>query len=146
VRRLRDRLQRLQLAERVTLVGEVPHDALSDFYHAADLFVLATQRESYCMAVAEALAHGLPVISTHTGAIGELTAGEAGLLAPPGDIEGLRAALERVLTQPELLQSLRRGALAARARLTPWPRSCARMSRLLARICRQAQHRPVAAL
>ena len=142
VSRLRDRLQQLRLAERVKLVGEVPHDALSDFYHAADLFVLATQRESYCMAVAEALAHGLPVISTLTGAIAELTAGDAALLVTPGDLEGLRAALERVLTQPELLQSLRRGALTARARLTPWSRSCARISRLLARISRPGQRRP----
>jgi glycosyltransferase involved in cell wall biosynthesis len=144
-RRVRERLQRLRLAERVKLVGEVSHDALSEFYHAADLFVLATQRESYCMAVAEALAHGLPVISTLTGAIGELMGADAGLLVPPGDVDGLRAALERVLTQPELLQSLRRGALAARARLTPWSRACARMSRLLTRICRQTQQ-PVAAL
>ena len=146
VRRLRDQLQRLGLAERVSLVGEVPHEVLSNFYHAADLFVLATRRESYCMAVAEAIAHGLTVISTLTGAIGDITAGEAGILGAPGDVDALRAALEAVLTQPGLLQSLRAGALAARARLTPWSRACARMSLLLARISKQSHQRPFALL
>lgn len=134
-RRLTERLHRLGLADRVTLVGEVPHAALGELYLAADLFVLPTFRESYCMAVAESLAHGLPVISTRTGAIPELVGAAAGLLIEPGDREALRAALEQSLTDGALRASLRAAALAARERLTPWPQACESMGRVLERVC-----------
>jgi glycosyltransferase involved in cell wall biosynthesis len=137
VQRLTDRLQRLGLTDRVALVGEVPHAAVSELYLAADLFVLPTLRESYCLAVAEALAHGLPVISSRTGAIPELVGDAAGLLIEPGDREALQAALVRTLEDRDLRSSLRAAALAARTRLTPWPEACERMARVLERICAQ---------
>ena len=131
VQRLTDQLQRLGLLERVRLQGELPHAALSELYLAADLFVLPTLRESYCVAVAEALAHGLPVVSSRTGAISELVGAAAGVLIEPGDRDALRAVLSRVLQDGSLRASLRAGALAARARLTPWPQACERMARVL---------------
>jgi glycosyltransferase involved in cell wall biosynthesis len=136
--RLTDRLQRTGLIDRVTLAGELPHAALSELYRAADLFVLPTLRESYCMAVAESLAHGLPVISSRTGAIPELVGESAGLLIEPGDRDQLHAALLRALQDSALRSSLRDGALAAGARLTPWPQACERMARVLERVCEQA--------
>lgn len=134
VERLTDRLRRLGLTDRVALVGEVPHAALSELYLAADLFVLPTLRESYGMAVAEALAHGLPVISSRTGAIPQLVGAAAGLLTEPGDRDALHAVLLRTLRDGSLRSSLRTGALAARARLTPWPMACGRMARVLERV------------
>ncbi len=131
VQRLADRLQRLGLAERVAFLGELPHAALAERYRAADLFVLPTLHESYGMAVAESLAHGLPVLSTRTGAIPQLVGTAAGLLIEPGDRDALRAALERTLTDAALRSSLRAGALAAGAWLTPWPRACERLARIL---------------
>ena len=56
-------------------------------YDRTDVFVLATLRETYGMAVAEALAHGLPVVSTSTGAIPALVGTDAGLLVAPGDVQ-----------------------------------------------------------
>jgi glycosyltransferase involved in cell wall biosynthesis len=138
VRRLTDRLQRIGLVDRVALVGELPHAELSELYLAADLFVLPTLRESYGMAVAEALAHGLPVISSRTGAIPELVGTEAGLLIEPGDCDALRAALLRTLEDGALRSSLRAAALAAWPRLTLWPQACERMARVLTRVCEQA--------
>jgi glycosyltransferase involved in cell wall biosynthesis len=135
VQRLADRLQRLGLVDRITLQGELPHAALSELYLASDLFVLPTLRESYCLAVAEALAHGLPVVSSRTGAIPELVANAAGLLIEPGDRGALRAALFRVLQDGALRSSLRAAALAVRARLTPWPQACERMACVLERVC-----------
>jgi glycosyltransferase involved in cell wall biosynthesis len=131
VQRLTDRLRHHGVTDRVSLIGEWPHPALRELYLAADLFVLPTLRESYCVAVAEALAHGLPVISSRTGAIPQLVGTAAGLLTEPGDGEALRAALLRALEDEALRSSLRAGALAARARLTPWPEACKRMARVL---------------
>jgi glycosyltransferase involved in cell wall biosynthesis len=93
--------------------------------------VLPTRYEGYGMAVAEALAHGIAVISTRVGAIAELVGSEAGLLVPPDDVDALADALDRVLTDSALLDSLARGAAAVRGSLPGWQDSCARMSRVL---------------
>jgi glycosyltransferase involved in cell wall biosynthesis len=138
VQRLESRLKHFGLFERVGLVGEVPHAALSERYLAADLFVLPTLRESYGMAVAESLAHGLPVVSTRTGAIPELVGAAAGLLVDPGDRDALHAALKRTLTDGALRTSLRSAALDVGRRLTLWSQACERMARILERVCEHA--------
>jgi glycosyltransferase involved in cell wall biosynthesis len=79
----------LGLEDRVQLAGELDADSIADCYNTADVFVLATLQETYGMAVAEALAHGLPVVSTTTGAIPSLVGTEAGILVPPGDADAL---------------------------------------------------------
>lgn len=135
VQRLVGQLDRLGLLDRVALIGALPHEALNELYRAADLFVLPTLRETYCLAVAEAVAHGLPVISSRTGAIPELVGTGAGLLIEPGDRDGLRAALERALTDQTLLGSMRTAASEARSRLTSWPEACERLERTLERVC-----------
>jgi len=131
---LRAQLRRLHLYDRVTLAGEAEGAALSRAFLSADLFVLPTRFESYGMAVAEALAYGLPVVSTYTGAIAELVGHEAGLLAPPGDRDALHVALARVLREPSLLAELACGAAAARARLPDWPQAAARLERVLEQV------------
>ncbi|HEY4341088.1 MAG TPA: glycosyltransferase family 4 protein [Steroidobacteraceae bacterium] len=128
---LRQQLRRLNLGPRVVLAGEVSGAALAQLFAEADLFVLPTRFEGYGMAVAEALAHGLPVISTRVGAIPELVGRHAGLLVATEDVGMLRAALDRVLSEPDLLNALAGGAEAVRTRLPRWPDSCAAMSQVL---------------
>ncbi len=124
-------IDRAGLADRIALAGELTGGDLEAAFQASDLFVLATRYEGYGMVIAEALARGLPVISTSTGAIAELVGREAGLLVAPDDGAAFRDALGRVLRDPTLLASLRDGARRARDRLPRWPQSCARLSRLL---------------
>jgi glycosyltransferase involved in cell wall biosynthesis len=131
VQRLRAQLRRLGLDAQVTLAGEVEGATLTRLYADCDLFVLPTWLEGYGMAVAEALAHGLPVISTHTGAIPELVGTKAGLLVAPGDVGMLRTALERTLNEPALLDCLRVGAEAVRDTLPTWRQACERMAHVL---------------
>ncbi len=138
---LRAQLARLGLSDRITLTGEIEAHNLTHYYLNADLFVLPTHFESYCMAVAEALAHGLPVISTATGAIPELVGAErvgaelvrahAGIVVAPGDRDGLHGALARVLREPALLGSLAEGAALARRHLPRWPDAFARLASVL---------------
>ena len=101
-------------------------------YDSADLFVLSTLKETYGMAVAEALARGLPVVSTATGAIPVLVGHEAGVLVPAGNTEAFEDALTRVLGDPDLRTRLADGARRARERLPSWADAVRQMSEALA--------------
>lgn len=117
---LRSKIAAQGLAHRVTLLGEVGEAELAALYDRSDLCVSASLYEGYGMALAEALARGLPVVAASGGAVADTVPPEAGLLAPPGDALALREALRRFLVEPSLAASLRRGALAARGRLPTW--------------------------
>ena len=134
VERVRATIGRLGLEEQVSLVGDLDAVRLSECYDSADVFVLATLQETYGMAVAEALAHGLPVVSTTTGAIPDLVGDDAGLLAPPGNTEALAEALARVLGDAGLRARLAEGARRVRGRLPSWEQAFAKMDAALGRL------------
>nr|WP_242482387.1 glycosyltransferase family 4 protein [Thiocystis violacea] len=121
---LRARIGALDLADRIQLVGQVDAAALANHYQAADACVLASHHEGYGMVLAEALAQGLPILSTTAGAIVHTVPETAGLLVPPGDVEAMAAALRRFLTDRQLRERLRAGALRARASLPSWNAAC----------------------
>jgi glycosyltransferase involved in cell wall biosynthesis len=131
VKRLRDMLRAEGLDARVSLVGDLEGAALTSCYDQADLFVLATRHETYGMAVAEALAHGLPVVGTATGAIPELVGDEAGLIVPPGDRAAFTSALSRVLCDAHLRSRLAEGARRVRDRLPTWDDAVTKMAAVL---------------
>lgn len=125
-----------RLDARVLLHGEMAQEKLGAAYDAADLFVLPSFHEGYGMALAEALAHGLPIIATRTGAIPETVPEAAGILVAPGDPAALATALGNLLSDRALLARLTQGATAAGAMLPDWPSAVARwqheVERLLA--------------
>src|SRR5262245_58945333 len=125
---LRQQVARMRLAGRVPFAGEVDRVALERYYDRADAFVLATLHEGYGMALAEALAHGLPIVSTQAGAVPETVPPDAALLVPPGDAVALRRALAEFMDDPELRARLAAGARAARRRLPTWAKSCTRLA------------------
>lgn len=124
-------IQHKGLSDRVAMVGEVDGAALAALYDRADLFALASHYEGYGMVFAEALARGLPVIGTTGGAIPTTVPPGAGLLVPPGDAPALATALERFMTDAELRQNLRDGALKARDTLPRWPDQARALANLL---------------
>lgn len=132
--RLRAFLRAEGLDERVALVGELDQSAMASQYDRADVFVLPTEYEGYGMAVAEAIARGLPVISTPTGAIPEIVTKLAGLLVPPGDVDALTSALTTVLGRAEVRAQLAREAILARDRLPSWRVSALKMADTLERV------------
>lgn len=131
VARLRALLKTRALENCVSLAGEADGPVLDKFYDDADVFVLPTWYEGYGMAVAEALARGIPVVSTPTGAIAELVGDHAGLLVPAGDISALAAALDAVIGDLTLRASLAAGAREARQRLVTWDVASAEMAKAL---------------
>jgi glycosyltransferase involved in cell wall biosynthesis len=116
------------LGERVSFAGELGREDLDVRYDASDVFVLPTWYEGYGMAVAEALARGLPVVSSATGAIGELVTAEAGVLVPPGDVAALARALGTVIVDEPLRARLADGARRVRSRLPSWDDAAALMA------------------
>jgi len=129
--RLRERLRAEGLGDRVWLGGEMNTATLAIHYDSADIFVLPTLYEGYGMAVAEALARGLPVVSTDTGGIGELVGDEAGILVPPGDVEALAAALAQLVGDTGTRERLEQGARRVRERLPTWEDSGCKMAEAL---------------
>ena len=117
---IREAIRGLELRQRIRLVGEHEEAALGPFYDAADLFVLASRHEGYGMVLADALARGLPVVSTTAGAIPDTVPPSAGLLVRPGDAGALAAALRRAIAGPELRARLAEGAREAREHLPGW--------------------------
>jgi glycosyltransferase involved in cell wall biosynthesis len=125
---IRSLITEVALDRRVNLAGEAAGEELEALYHGADLFVLASHLEGYGMALAEALARGLPVVSTTAGAIPDTVPADAGLLVPPGDADALAAALGRVLDDDERLARLADGARRARSALPTWPAAARRFA------------------
>ncbi|OXC75425.1 glycosyltransferase family 4 protein [Caballeronia sordidicola] len=89
------------LSDRIHLLGfrtDIPN-----VLRGCDFFVLPTHQEALGQSYIEAMAAGLPVIGTDVNGVPEvITHGENGLLVPPHDIEALRAAMSRLIDNPEL--------------------------------------------
>jgi glycosyltransferase involved in cell wall biosynthesis len=128
VNHVRATVRTLGLEGRVSLRGELDEMALAAAYDTSDVFVLASLRETYGMAVAEALAHGLPVVGTETGAIPELVGERAGIVVPPGDVDALAGALQQVIADAACRARLAAGARQARERLRSWDEAAANLS------------------
>ena len=105
---------------RVRLLGELDANTLSEAYTRTDLFVSSSVYEGYGMAVAEAIAHGLPVVAVAAGALVDWLDRGAALLVGPDDLRALTAALARVIADPAERARLRQGARAAREHLPRW--------------------------
>jgi len=137
-RALTQAMRQHRLQQRVTLAGEWPPERIASAYAEADLFVLASYHEGYGMALAEALAHGLPIVATTAGAIPETVPAEAALLVPPGDRDQLTRALAQLLDNSALRTRLAAGAAAAGAALPDWPRATQRWLAALERLAGEA--------
>ena len=104
-------------------LGFVPHDELERLYERAAVVVLPSYREGLPICVLEAMAHGRPVVASAVGGIPELVEnGVTGYLVEPGDVAGLRAAIERLLADPALRRRMGRAARERVAERCSWDR------------------------
>lgn len=95
------------IAEQVTFHGWLEARQVQELCKEADIFVLPSHAEGQAMALLEAMAHGLAIVTTPVGAhLEAITPQQDALLVDPGDVDGLAQALEELLTQPDLRQRL----------------------------------------
>lgn len=97
--------KRLGINDRIHLLG-TRHDT-PRLVAALDLFTLCSLNEASPVSILEALACGVPVVSTDVGSIGEsIVDGETGLLIPSEDVEAMTEAVSKLLSHPELRQTM----------------------------------------
>jgi glycosyltransferase involved in cell wall biosynthesis len=131
--RIAEEATRLGVADRVNLCGALPLDRLMNTYDSYDIFVLPTgPGEGIPRVLLEAMAAGLPVITTGVSGIGSLIRHEQnGLLLADASADVLAAAVRRVIDEPELRQQLIRGGYET-ARAHTLEQQAAEMMRVVA--------------
>lgn len=98
-------------------IGRVTRDALDATYACADVFVLPTVSDGFAITQLEAMAHGLPVVTTpHCGEV--VNDGRDGFIVPVRDGEALAAALERLEEDRALLEAMSARAVETSRRFT----------------------------
>jgi glycosyltransferase involved in cell wall biosynthesis len=103
----RNRARELGVLNRVKLPGPVPKNEVPQVMSQHDVFINTTNIDNMPLSVIEALACGLPVVSTNVGGIPYLLEhGKTGLLVNPGDTEAMAQAVWRLVTTPGLASQL----------------------------------------
>src|SRR5579863_5203499 len=110
----------------VRYVGYVPEDELPGLMAGASAFVYPSLYEGFGFPVAQAMAAGVPVITSNTSCLPEV-AGQAALLVDPRSAAEIRNAMEKLLTSPALQKELRTAGVVRAQREYRWE-TCARKS------------------
>jgi len=108
-----------QLQDQVRFSGRIAYEEFAGHYARATMAVIPSLYEGFGMPAGEAMACGVPVISTTGGALPEVV-GEAGLLVPPGDSKALVTAIEDLLDHPEKRQALGEAGLRRVMKSLTW--------------------------
>ena len=109
---MRSLSRRLGVSRQLVCIGQLPSSDLPAEYHELDALVLPSLtlpnwKEQFGRVLTEAMASGVPVIGSDSGAIPGVI-GEAGIITPEADIQALAAALQRLKDQPDLRKQLAR--------------------------------------
>ncbi|MHC1729265.1 MAG: glycosyltransferase family 4 protein [Syntrophobacteraceae bacterium] len=102
-----DEIEKLSLNDYIVFAGEVPHGEVLEYYRFADIYLLPSYHEGMPISILEAMAAGLPVISTPVGGIPELISdGVNGYLVPVGDAESTFLALIQLVKDTDLAREM----------------------------------------
>ncbi|MCU0490129.1 MAG: glycosyltransferase family 4 protein [Chloroflexaceae bacterium] len=118
----RERTTALSLHDDVVFTGYADYNQVPQVYHQGDLFVSPTYAEGFSNTILEAMASGLPIVSTATvGVVDCLRHDENGLLVPPGDVHALAEALHTMCNNGPLRTRLARQAFTEVQEQYAWP-------------------------
>ena len=126
---------RSRLPAGVVCLGQTPREALLREMSEADVFVFPSLFEGFALVILEAMAAGLPVITTPNTAGPDLIEdGKEGLIVPAGDVKALQTAMESLLNDPERAQAMGRAA-HEKAKEYTWERYGERWEEMLHELC-----------
>lgn len=94
--------KKLPESSKIIFSGKVPYDRINEYYQAADIFVLPTRNEGSCNAIAEAMACGLPIISSNIAAVKEQVDLKSSILVNPDSSRELKNAINEMFGNLEL--------------------------------------------
>lgn len=104
----------LKIAEAVTFTGRLDNERIATLYQSADLLLNTSLVDNMPISLLEAMASGVPIVSTDVGGIPYLvTHGKTALLVPPADAEAMANAALQVLGEPGLAVQMRAAGLRA---------------------------------
>jgi colanic acid/amylovoran biosynthesis glycosyltransferase len=127
---------RLDITDRVTFLGAVGQEELRELYERAAVFCLPSFAEGVPVVLMEAMAMGLPVVTTRIAGIPELVEHErSGMLVAPGRADELTDSLAGLLEEPELRRNLGAGGRRAVAAGFDSEDSASRLRALFASQC-----------
>jgi N-acetyl-alpha-D-glucosaminyl L-malate synthase BshA len=127
-------VRRLGLSDRV-IVREQVSD-IEDYLQAADIGLFASDMESFCLSILEAMCFGCPSVATAVGGIPEVVeSGVSGLLVPPGDPGALARSVESLIADPALRAGLGAAARRRAAGLFSAEAIVSKYVRLYRRVC-----------
>lgn len=118
--------------DRIRRLGFVDDAALRDLYLRCRGFVFPSVAEGFGLVVLEAMARGAPVIAADATSLPEVVGG-AGLLVPPGDVDALKVALERLAFDDVLFDALQQAGYA-RLQAFDWGKAGAETAALLRKV------------
>lgn len=136
---LRAQIAASGLSERVEFVGAVDDAGLGALYDSSDLFVSASRYEGYGMVLAEAMARGLPLVSTTGGAAADTVPDIAALKVPPDDAGALAHALREAISDNGLRARLAAGAFDSAQSLPTWDSAAKTVARVVQAVHRKAR-------
>lgn len=98
-------VEELELTNQVIFLDHVPEDDLPALYSGADLFVYLSRYEGFGLPVLEAMACGVPVLTSDTSSLPEVVE-KAGVLVPPDDLERAASEMLRILSDRDLRRQM----------------------------------------
>jgi glycosyltransferase involved in cell wall biosynthesis len=129
VRTLRERVAALGVGSRIDWRPYATAEELPGLYRGARMLVLPSLAEGFGLPALEALACGVPVVTSNTSSLPEVV-GDAALLVDPHDVEALAGAMGRVFADDRLAAALRTRGLARAAEFS-WERTGRTMQAVL---------------
>lgn len=127
----------LGIEKRVTFAGELLPGDVSRRLAEADIFCMASFAEGLPISIMEAMAVGIPVVTTSIGGIPELAINEVtGLTVPPGNSDALAAAIKRLIADEPLRDRLVGAARAAVERMHSREASGAKLAEMYGDLAR----------
>ena len=97
--------------DNILFCGKVPHNEILTYICACDVFVLPTNNEGCCNAIVEALACGMPVISSNQLFNADILNDNCSIRIDPMDVDALKNAIENIKNDKDLRNNLTKGAL-----------------------------------